>query len=145
MYHRTQPTPEPVKEEKTPVVNGQAEKDQSPELEESQPVVQESSATVEELATPEEPSIPQANEADTSNEKELSKEAEPIEPVSEKTPTSAKPRTPIGRRLKQDVPVVLPGGSASLGSVGVRFGNLNLADHESALEEEAPLKDDHTT
>ncbi|KAH8551023.1 hypothetical protein BGW37DRAFT_494526 [Umbelopsis sp. PMI_123] len=51
--------------------------------------------------------------------------------------TGVKSKTPIGRRLKQDAPVVMPGGGASLGTMGVKFGSLNLNDEDVTETEES--------
>jgi len=65
---------------------------------------------------------------------------EPVAPVEPSKPaelTGVKSKTPIGRRLKQDAPVVMPGGSAGLSTMGVKFGSLNLNDEDVNETEEA--------
>ncbi|GAB5591745.1 RNAPII degradation factor [Umbelopsis nana] len=136
---RPQPAPEPIKEEAalaSALIEEATKEPESQELEEARPVVEEGVSAVKEQSEPAEPIIARDNEPTISDVNKASENTEVAEPVLEDLPSVVKPKTPIGRRLKQDVPVILPGGGANLGSVGVRFGNLNLADDESALEEE---------
>lgn len=93
----------------------------------------------------EEPTVPQGNENGTPSPDVVADEVDQmVEIVPEPVASTPKQKTPIGRRLRQDVPVVLPGGNTGLGSVGVRFGNLNLADGEAEIEAEEQLKDDNS-
>ncbi|KAI9320998.1 hypothetical protein BX666DRAFT_1913508 [Dichotomocladium elegans] len=62
-------------------------------------------------------------EAEAENTTSAAAEALP-EPIS----TSRKPMATTSRRLKQDVPVVLPDTGASINSIGVKFGSLSLDD-----------------
>lgn len=68
--------------------------------------------------------------------------SEPVSAADATKPTEltgVKSKTPIGRRLKQDAPVVMPGGGASLGTMGVKFGSLNLNDEDvNETEETTP-------
>lgn len=143
--HRLQPAPQPIKEEAALVsapIEEATKEPESQELEEARPVVEEGVSAVKEQSKPAEPIIAQDNEPAISDVNKASENTEVAEPVLEDLPSVVKPKTPIGRRLKQDVPVILPGGGTNLGSVGVRFGNLNLADDELALEEEEATKDE---
>lgn len=128
------PAPEPVKEE-PPV------EEEKKEIE--NPVEQEVIAQAVESKPLEEPVVAQSNETETPSPDVVADQVDQmVEVVPELVASTPKQRAPIGRRLRQDVPVVLPGGSTGLGSVGVRFGNLNLDDSEAEIEAEEQLKDD---
>lgn len=67
--------------------------------------------------------VQSAEVAETPAEKPAPEDKEPSPRVA---PTKVK--QPIGRRLKQDAPVVLPTSSTTLTSVDVKFGSLSLDD-----------------
>jgi hypothetical protein len=85
--------------------------------------------------------VPNPSVSETTSEPAAS-----VEPTKPTELTGVKAKTPIGRRLKQDAPVVMPGGGAGLSSMGVKFGSLNLNDEDSTeIEESVPTlpQEDH--
>ncbi|KAG2172667.1 hypothetical protein INT43_000014 [Umbelopsis isabellina] len=133
---KSQPVPEPVKE---PVPEVSEEKPNSEEVSEEKPNSEETVVSVEvkENVTPETVAAEQGLEKASPQDSVVHKTpevAKPVEPVVETVPATSRNRMSMGRRLKQDVPVVLPGGNTTLGAVGVRFGNLNLDQDEQETE-----------
>ncbi|KAI9492727.1 hypothetical protein BDB00DRAFT_883374 [Zychaea mexicana] len=63
-------------------------------------------------------------EIEPANEQQQQQLPQEEVPVTRKQSTNS-------RRLKQDAPVVLPNNSASLSSIGVKFGSLNLDDNST--------------
>ncbi|CAM0140801.1 unnamed protein product [Umbelopsis sp. WA50703] len=136
---KSQPVPEPIKEQ-IPEVSEEINKPD--EASEEKPNTEQAveSIEVKENVTPDAASADQVIEKESLQDNIVKETPEPVEPVVETAPSTLKNRISIGRRLKQDVPVVLPGGNTSLGSVGVRFGNLNLDQDE--LDSEAKKNED---
>lgn len=102
------------------------------------------SVEVKENVTPETFTVEQGSEKaapPSSVVHETSEVVKPVEPVVETAPSTTRNRMSMGRRLKQDVPVVLPGGNTTLGAVGVRFGSLNL--DQDQLENEVKDSEDN--
>ncbi|KAG0207943.1 RNAPII degradation factor [Mortierella sp. GBA30] len=148
------PAPAPAPAAPSAPVNIPAPEPTAPEVEKvAEPVVEavpEVAATVVEEKAPEAPA-PEVTEPVVEEKIE-----EPIaapEPTAEPEPVQAAPASPKGvapvgppglkpkaatqpRRLNQDAPVVMPGGSASLQSVGVKFGSFSLNDDAETPEPE---------
>jgi hypothetical protein len=142
-FDRSQPKPEPPKPEP------KQEPVETPEW--SKPITSEKATAVSEWDLPvhsqgavpvEESTIVPTVPEPTAAVESAAAVSEPVAPVEPSKPvelTGVKSKTPIGRRLKQDAPVVMPGGSAGLSSMGVKFGSLNLNDEDvNETEESVP-------
>ncbi|KAI8577953.1 hypothetical protein K450DRAFT_249194 [Umbelopsis ramanniana AG] len=146
---KSQPKPEPTKQEAkqpeaAPVQTSEWDKPTTSDWD--KPATSEKPAASEwdlpaqshDLATEESTMVPTVPEPTTVE----SAVPEPVSASDATKPTEltgVKSKTPIGRRLKQDAPVVMPGGGASLGTMGVKFGSLNLNDEDvNETEEPAP-------
>ncbi|KAI9245850.1 hypothetical protein BDA99DRAFT_576765 [Phascolomyces articulosus] len=89
----------------------------------------------EETTTPEkEPETITTSTTEQHEEKPAENEVANEQPTQEEAPVTRKQST-TSRRLKQDAPVVLPNNSASLSSIGVKFGSLNLDDNSAETVE----------
>ncbi|KAF9086536.1 hypothetical protein BGX29_001348, partial [Mortierella sp. GBA35] len=152
-----EPVPEPVVEkeaepESEPEVEATPVPEETPEVKEVEPeVIETAPEPVEEEKKKEEPEPVPEPVAETKVEKEPEHT-----PAPEKTTApTATPTGPPGlkqkpahqpRRLNQDVPVVIAGGSTSLQTMGLKFGSFSLNDNdepetEAAEAPEAPVEE----
>lgn len=121
--HAEHTAPEEVKDEKiveeTPeAVEEKAPKEPTPEPEIAQPSTEEKTEEPVPTVVPVQPAVA-------------------TRPVTSGAPPGLKPRAaPQPRRLNQDAPVIMPGGSSGLHSVGVKFGSFNLNDASETPEPE---------
>ncbi|KAI1307057.1 RNAPII degradation factor [Mortierella claussenii] len=131
-----EPVPEPVIEsapEPTPAVEeASEEKAPEPKVEESAPEKEVEESAPEPVAEPE-PEPVQAPEASSSATSTTATTATTSAvPPGLKQKPAAQPR-----RLNQNAPVVMPSGSSSLHSVGLKFGSFSLNDDSESAEPEA--------
>ncbi|KAF9344942.1 hypothetical protein BGX26_003731, partial [Mortierella sp. AD094] len=115
------PEPTPVVAEEEKVVE-----ETIPEPEVAEPAVEEKN--VEEAVVPEPVAAEPVQAAPAASPP---KSATPVGPPGLKPKAASQPR-----RLNQDAPVVMPSGSSSLQSVGVKFGSFSLNDEAETVEPE---------
>ncbi|CAO3659289.1 unnamed protein product [Umbelopsis ramanniana] len=147
---KSQPKPEPPKQEakqpeaapvQTSEWDKQAASDWDTSATSEKPAVSEWDLPVQshDLAAKEESTMVPTVPEPTTVESTISEPVSAADATKPTELTGVKSKTPIGRRLKQDAPVVMPGGGASLGTMGVKFGSLNLNDEDvNETEETAP-------
>ncbi|KAF9557835.1 hypothetical protein EC968_007417 [Mortierella alpina] len=133
----TAPAPAPVHPEPEPVVDHTpeptpVEKEVKVPEEKVVETVPEVEQTIEEPAAPSPAPTPEPKHAHIAAESPVPAATAPVGPPGLKQKTASQ-----ARRLNQDAPVVMPGGSASLQSVGVKFGSFSLNDDVEPAESES--------
>ncbi|KAG2180178.1 hypothetical protein INT43_003967 [Umbelopsis isabellina] len=144
---KSQPKPEPVKQEikpeTAPIESSEWDK---PASSEEKPASEWDAPAQSQISSEDKPSALPSAVPNPSVSETTAESAASVEPSKPTELTGVKAKTPIGRRLKQDAPVVMPGGGAGLSSMGVKFGSLNLNDEETTeIEESVPTlaQEDH--